>query len=78
MIAGIFAGGAGLHWNIPLAGLIGVLVTVAAVLLLGSLHIMRRSSAANFQMAVAITALLREGAGGDGTHSRRVDPQNFA
>ena len=34
MIAGIFAGGAGLHWNVPLAGLIGVLVAVAAILLL--------------------------------------------
>ena len=34
VIAGIFAGGAGLHWNAPLAGLIGVLVAVAGILLL--------------------------------------------
>ena len=34
VIAGIFAGGAGLHWNVPLGGLIGVLVCVAAILLL--------------------------------------------
>jgi hypothetical protein len=33
-IAGIFTGGAGLHWNLPVSGLIGVLVAVAAVLLL--------------------------------------------
>jgi Domain of unknown function (DUF4389) len=34
VIAGIFAGGAGVHWNAPLAGLIGVLVAVAAIMLL--------------------------------------------
>ena len=34
VIAGIFAGGAGLRWDAPDAGLIGVLVGVAAILLL--------------------------------------------
>lgn len=32
VIAGIFVGGAGVHWNAPLAGLIGVLVAVAAIM----------------------------------------------
>jgi Domain of unknown function (DUF4389) len=34
VIAGIFAGGAGVRWNVPEGGLIGVLVCVAAILLL--------------------------------------------
>ena len=34
VIAGIFAGGAGVRWNVPVGGLIGVLVCVAAILLL--------------------------------------------
>jgi hypothetical protein len=34
LIAGIFAGGAGLHWATPRASLIGVLVGVAAILVL--------------------------------------------
>jgi len=34
LIAGIIAGGAGLHWHTPVASLLGVLVGVAAILLL--------------------------------------------
>jgi hypothetical protein len=34
LIAGIFAGGAGVHWNAPFAGLVGLLVLVAGIMLL--------------------------------------------